>query len=678
MESKIDKMTSLNLVILIIAGLLFLFQIFLLIITTIYLIRNFKRLTFLWIPHLIFTISLIELLSAIIAKNLFSNMDYFYQTQSSLFICMNIKLVIHLIISILILFSSQGRVSLLIIQIFVKILVLILSLLLHICFIGLGLLFFQNKGDMKLWIFIFCGVIILLNFLMQFLITRSSRNLKTHIDIALKISLIDCLWSIMTICFIVFGNNSYYIIIFGLLGMFLYSYFVMQLLLKIDFFEYYEEYRKKNIFDNLLWLKKLFFLDNFLSEYSELSDTLIKRKSTISTQQSKIESSIKQYNKSKEFVYFNFCVLSEIYEKKLKEFRNREVRFIDSSSLSINESPKTESVEIKFIKFVDKYFDHNIGNEENEIRFANYINYFSNDKIDQKNLKITSYENNEFLELVNTLGVSYRSVTEALNPKKNTRICFNIESKLELNLQYNEFYSYDCFISYEIYEYNNLSKVNTILKDYFLYFKSNKNNFKKSYLPLIIGCFEIEYLNQHYIIIVYRNPYAFSTFHDMKHFFIMSIDNIEKKVIFTSNPQFQSNIVSNNELEIMNEIYLQDDDYINFKNNLERDMNFLLKSKIKHNLNIFIMNDIFNQNSGKFTFDNKTNDRVSARFDFSVLDRLSENESNKKFITTTLSCFEELFIIKYSRNSRYIIKIYFSNMFSDLDEEIDYTEYNLK
>ena len=268
----------------------------------------------------------------------------------------------------------------------------------------------------------------------------------------MKINFLDCLGSVMMICVFCLDIFEDIVLLTALVSYSFYSYFQTILLLKLDFSEYYNRHKNKNIFENLGFLKKIFFLDHFQDEFSELDDHLLRNEPIVSTLESNkdnLNPKLIDYFKSKEFLYFNFCILSEIYNKKLCEIKNIENKSFESSDSSNKVSSDPEKFEIGFKNLVDKYFDSSSLEEDEYINFEKFINYFANEKINEQNVSITTYNNLMFHELINSLNINYISIIEALNPKKNRKICKNLEQKLNSETAYNEFYSFDCFITFE-------------------------------------------------------------------------------------------------------------------------------------------------------------------------------------------------------------------------------------
>ena len=646
-----------------------------------YIFRFFKRLSLLWFFHLMILVSFLLLIIISVLQFFQIKNTYDNSIKLILFITLNIKLILNFSISLRIISTSQRQVSLLFKQHSINILMLIISIIILslAAFIGIE---YSDIPENNPWLYVISVGLITVNFFMLCLIIKFKSSLCVQTYIFNQINLLDCLTNILMICIFFFDAFKDYFILSGNLIAIIYIYLQTQLILKHDFAVYYEDYKNKDIFNNLKCLKQVFCLNNFLAEFSDEEHFIIKQADRSTLSQSEIDEDVefvekeKEYIKSKEYIYFNFCILTEIFNSKLARMKNKPDRSFDSSNSTNNITFNLEKTEIKFNTIIEKYFVNYLP-DDSDITFERFIKFFENEKMDEDNISIFDFQPDKFDDLIHHLGVNHSSIIEALNPSKNYKICRNIEKKFESNNKYNDFYSNDCFLNFEIYDHSKIDKILTFMKEYFTYMKTLKNDFQKSFLPLILGCFELKYLNLHYIIIIYRNPYAFSVFHEMKHYFFISIDDLQKKVTFTSNPEYDGNIVSNNEIEIMNDIYLQDDDYKAFKKSLQNDLNFLVKQKVKYNINIFIMNDNFTQNSEKniSISNNFNNERISTRFNFSIIDRMSEGSNMKKLPASTLSCFEELFIIKYNRNCRYIIKIYFVDLFSDFIKDDSVVSY---
>ena len=669
--SEDEKWAPMKIITIVIALTSMIFLFFLLILNLCYIALKFKRFTLLWFPHLIVMVFLF-LFSLVTIFHEIHTYKYDNPIEFSVFISMNIKLIINLIISQVKLSTRKRRVSLFLKNKFLNHTILIFSVFLTGGLIVLGFKFYSQTDQKQLfndeiWEYLICVFLILINFFILFMLVRKSK-INFKIGIFLKVNLLDCLGCIMMIC-IFWLNNFEVVILCGLILISVYSFIQTRLLLKYDFSDYYEEFQKKNNIGFII--EKVFFLEKFIDEFSEYNIPFFQKAHKIRVSGDAAEfklSKVLVYDKSREYLYFNFCILSEIYKFQLSLNENHILRSFESASSYVEEMSNPKTMDFSLKELLDLYYSCNLEDGDINMTSNKFRSFFPNVKLEDQIVLVTSHQKENFQQLNNNLNINIISIVEALNPKKNSKICKNLEAKLDLNSAYNEFYSYDCLITFEIYEFTIIEQIESTLREYFCYMKEHKTSFQKTYFPLIIGCFSIKYLDQQYVIVINRNPYAFSTFHEMRHYFIMSIDGNEKKVTLTSNPKYKSNFVGSNEIEIMNDIFLQDDDFLTFKLNLLSDLNFLVRRRIKYSLNVFIINDYFNNEMDSVR---SYNDRVSARFDFSIIDKISENESNLKVMTSSLSNFEELFIIKYNRKSRYIIKTYFSNIFSYLDEDVD-------
>ena len=80
------------------------------------------------------------------------------------------------------------------------------------------------------------------------------------------------------------------------------------------------------------------------------------------------------------------------------------------------------------------------------------------------------------------------------------------------NESYNNYYTNDLLLSLEIYDeqFFNSKQLKSFIVNYKAYLMDKIENFSYSFLPLIIGIFNIRYLSYNKIIVLYRNPITYS------------------------------------------------------------------------------------------------------------------------------------------------------------------------
>ena len=293
--------------------------------------------------------------------------------------------------------------------------------------------------------------------------------------------------------------------------------------------------------------------------------------------------------------------------------------------------------------------------------------------------KIESLMNFVLLDLFPFYEIDIKDILNSLSINNNMNLFEIFFRKKNDDKNFNSFYTYDSFLSLEIYDNNFLSyaQLKSFMTNYKKYFLDKLSNFSYTYLPLILGIFNITYLSYNKIVIVYRNPLAFTPnvfFHYWLKFVIC--DDSEKIEKSTNN----TDIVDINEVEVVNNIKLNNEDYSDIIKILGDDLNFL--SKINFNLdfklNLFILNNINKSNTIEDDIinnqDQKNKNNISQNINLMNIIRNTElfpgnNNSfspyqfkNKFFGSESISFLENLYMSD-STNNNYVFKIYFGEIF---------------
>ena len=275
----------------------------------------------------------------------------------------------------------------------------------------------------------------------------------------------------------------------------------------------------------------------------------------------------------------------------------------------------------------------------------------SNESEDTKNLKNEkdSNENNE---------------SESKSSESTISNCYNTFN----NLIMMEIYNKSDFIDYE-----QISKLTSSFKNYSLKIvKQMKNTF----LPLLLGIYNIKFFDQNKIVIVYKNPLYFTNFvffNNWINFYITEEEEKTKKSIVT-----KDNVIDINEIEIKDNLKMNDVDYEEIKKNLKNDFNYL------NNLNfqVFPIIHLFIGNENNVEEKLKKNHVLSESFsfgsqgsqqqlNFSILlnsfsDQLSSSNSFKKKDLLGLeqnSLLEKQYYSSNGNKDMHTIKIYLTNFF---------------
>jgi hypothetical protein len=199
---------------------------------------------------------------------------------------------------------------------------------------------------------------------------------------------------------------------------------------------------------------------------------------------------------------------------------------------------------------------------------------------------------------------------------------------------------------------------------------------------LIVGIFNISYLSYDKVIFLYRNPLAFTpnvSFHYwLKFFFSQEFDKMETS---TNN----NDIVDLNEIEVINNIKLNNEEYSDTINILDEDLNFLISSSfnLDFKLNLFILNDVNKQNSLEESLINKDKNEELNNGKKNIIDNnnlmnmirntelfpgnnefepFNFNFKKKIFGSEMISLLDNVYMSDLSSNN-YIFKIYFTEIF---------------
>ena len=187
-------------------------------------------------------------------------------------------------------------------------------------------------------------------------------------------------------------------------------------------------------------------------------------------------------------------------------------------------------------------------------------------------------------------------------------------------------------------------------------------NMEYTFIPLIIGIFEIRVLNKTKIVILYRNPLLYSQFNKFKRWISFFITETPEK-IFDS---FNEGLLSLKEIEINDNIFLNQFDYNELVKNLNRDMDFIKNSSsnIFPIINIFIGEE--ENDNNEIIIENFENDFKDKSFSQILNNEVSISTINIKKKTENNSEIFSLFEKEYkcsNQENSYSIKIFFTNFF---------------
>lgn len=290
---------------------------------------------------------------------------------------------------------------------------------------------------------------------------------------------------------------------------------------------------------------------------------------------------------------------------------------------------------------------------------------------------IESLFNDILFEIFPFYQLNINDILTSLDVNNNKGLFRVFFEKKYKDKRYNGYYTRDSFLSFEIYDEKILpfKKIKDCVSNYKSYLMDRITNFSFTFLPLIIGIFNIRYLNYNKIIVFYRNPLSFAPLVSFNCWinFCFS-DNLEKITTSTKDNE----VVDINEIEVKNNILLEEEEYNETFKILKSDMKFLKDQDIELNfkLHLFVVNDM-NKNESKSSFDNKdtytTNiidDKAEERFINMLRDTTLFNENlvqnmkkaKKYYGSDVVSLLEKLYFNNVVDN-KYMFKIYFSELF---------------
>ena len=248
-------------------------------------------------------------------------------------------------------------------------------------------------------------------------------------------------------------------------------------------------------------------------------------------------------------------------------------------------------------------------------------------------------------------------------------------------------------MSYEIYDKNDFVKFDQLKKligEYNKYLLSVVEKMSSTFLPLIIGIFNIEIYDSEKIIVLYRNPLYFSNSNHFNHWINFYITEEPEKMKVSS---LFNEVININEIEIRNSLQLNEADYDEIKIILEKDFSFLKKvTNIYPKIHLFIGNEVQEdlveggEEANTFTNKNKKRKTNNQYYENSILGDLSlnkeiglfddilENMNNSNLNNESDNCndiimqkddnslFDKEYYYMSGKDIR-TIKIYFTNLF---------------
>ena len=325
--------------------------------------------------------------------------------------------------------------------------------------------------------------------------------------------------------------------------------------------------------------------------------------------------------------------------------------------------------------------------EEKELR-EEFKAKFNNEK--DATFKIESLSSNSFFELFPFYQISIQDIKKSLYPSDNTKIHKiiikqknekkenvrgnNIESESEDNL----FYTFNSLLMMEIYdreEFISFNDFSNFVLSYGNFILDTIKNISVTYMPLILGVFNIEICDESKVVILYRNPLYFTNFNHFNHWINFYITEGPERIKASI---FQNEVLDINEIEIKNCLKMNETDYEEIINNLKRDFDFFMKipSQVYPIIHLFIgdendENIIANNNMNESSLiENTSNQHINISGLLNITEDETTNnkilrnsiDSESNYKTEINSLVDKEY---YSQNGHDIhnIKIYFTHFF---------------
>ena len=192
--------------------------------------------------------------------------------------------------------------------------------------------------------------------------------------------------------------------------------------------------------------------------------------------------------------------------------------------------------------------------------------------------KIESMFAESFFEVIPYFQLKIDDIIKALMPSYNKKL-FNIfikkispyKNKIEQNI----FMSYDSLIIIEVYEkkdFINSENLKKFVNQYKTYLTNTLKNMDYTYLPLVIGIFNIQIGSLTKIAVMYRNPLHFTLYNHFNNWITFYINESTEKLKASL---MLDDVIDLNEIEVKNALKINEADYEEVKKNFKQDLTLL-------------------------------------------------------------------------------------------------------
>ena len=401
------------------------------------------------------------------------------------------------------------------------------------------------------------------------------------------------------------------------------------------------------------------------------------------------------YESNSDFDGENISIFSISNSMKKQKMNNKILNIKDKNNYisKIEQLNRISIIDSKKLKNCLNYSSYNIFHSIEEKELLEEIKTIFNIKDKNNNFKIENILSSELFELFPFYQMNINLILNSLEPSLNIKIFnkfvnrnknrikdrisrFSVKStynnnyineeKNEKEIDNNLYYTNDLYLMYEIFEVDefiNYQKLKDIILEYNKYLLSIIKKMSYSFLPLIIGIFNIEIFNNRIIIILYRNPLYFTKFNNFNQWLNFYLNEKKEKMKVSS---LFNDIIEINEIDIKNNLQLNEMDFDEIKQILNNDFSFIKKIKeIFPIINIFIGEESNNDdNKGNKNIENSILDESSNKNKniVEIIDKDISISNIDNNIINENSLFEKEYLYMNGNNIK-SIKIYFTNFF---------------
>ena len=241
---------------------------------------------------------------------------------------------------------------------------------------------------------------------------------------------------------------------------------------------------------------------------------------------------------------------------------------------------------ITFLKFKDNKIFFSVEEKELKEEFKNKFNFPE----EETTFKIEGLSSNAFFELFPFYQISISDIIKSLNPSDNRKL-YNIlidrnknnlnKNTIESESENNLYYTYNSLLMMEIYEPEEFISFNELQKftlSYGTYLLDTIKNINYTFIPLILGVFNLEICGDNKVVILYRNPLFFTNSIHFNHWINFYITEGPEKIKASI---LQNDYLDINEIEVKNCMKMNESDYDEIINSIKRDFNFFMKMNIQ-------------------------------------------------------------------------------------------------